>query len=504
MKFSMIRAPRTRIVALMLALGLAVPSAPAQLHAQLPALGDAGDLSVSTERRIGDRVARELFRDPDYLDDAILSDYLDSLWQPLLAAARQRGDLGPELDQRYAWRLLLGRDRTINAFAVPGGWMGVHLGLIAATTSRDELASVLAHELTHVTQRHISRMVSQDKRQTPWLLAAMVLGALAASRSPDAASAMITGGQAIAIQNQLSFSRDMEREADRIGFAVMTQAGFAPQGFASMFEKLQQASRLNDTGNYPYLRTHPLTTERVADMRSRTQLGERLAPLPPDLLHSMMAGRARGLSATGVDRQRALVQEAQSQRADPPAARLAGALYAGVVAASRLREPAQARALYARLVPLAGSDETALRAVRLLDGELALAESDASRAAADASGGPVGARPEMLLGVRATLLAGKPAEAASRLQTWVALQPQDATAWQLLAQASQAQGQQLRALRAEAEAQVAMLDYSAALDRLRAAQALARQPGADHFEASIIDTRARQLESTVREQALER
>ena len=83
-------------------------------------------------------------------------------------------------------------------------------------------------------------------------------------------------------------------------------------------------------------------------------------------------------------------------------------------------------------------------------------------------------------------------------------QPQDATAWQLLAQASQAQGQQLRALRAEAEAQVAMLDYSAALDRLRAAQALARQPGADHFEASIIDTRARQLESTVREQALER
>ena len=92
MKFSMIRAPRTRIVALMLALGLAVPSAPAQLHAQLPALGDAGDLSVSTERRIGDRVARELFRDPDYLDDAILSDYLDSLWQPLLAAARQRGE----------------------------------------------------------------------------------------------------------------------------------------------------------------------------------------------------------------------------------------------------------------------------------------------------------------------------------------------------------------------------------------------------------------------------
>ncbi|MFD0668118.1 M48 family metalloprotease, partial [Ramlibacter sp. MAHUQ-53] len=344
MKHSMIRAPRTRALALLLALGLAVPPVPAQL----PALGDGGDLSVSTERRIGDRVARELFRDPDYLDDPILSDYLDSLWQPLLAAARQRGDLGPDLDQRYAWRLLLGRDRSINAFAVPGGWMGVHLGLIAATTTRDELASVLAHELTHVTQRHISRMVTQDKRQAPWTIAAVLLGALAASRSPDAASALITGGQALAIQNQLSFSREMEREADRIGFAVMTQAGFAPQGFASMFEKLQQASRLNDNGSYPYLRTHPLTTERVADMRSRTQLGARAAPLPPDLQHALMAGRARGLSAAGVDRQRAVLQEALAQRADGPAARQAGALYAGVVAASRLREPAQARALAAR------------------------------------------------------------------------------------------------------------------------------------------------------------
>ncbi|MFD0667820.1 tetratricopeptide repeat protein, partial [Ramlibacter sp. MAHUQ-53] len=125
-------------------------------------------------------------------------------------------------------------------------------------------------------------------------------------------------------------------------------------------------------------------------------------------------------------------------------------------------------------------------------------------AAAAAAGGPSGARPETLLAARAAVLAGQPAEASSRLQTWVSLHPQDASAWQLLAQASQAQGQALRALRAEAEAQVAMLDHGAALDRLRAAQALARQPGADHFEASIIDTRARQIESMVREQALER
>ena len=135
----------------------------------------------------------------------------------------------------------MGRDRSVNAFALPGGYLGLHLGLIAVVSSRDELASVLAHELSHVTQRHISRLTTKQNAQTPWVIGAMILGALAASKSPDAANALIAGGQAVAMQNQLNFSRDMEREADRVGFGVMSDAGFAPQGFASMFDKLQDA-----------------------------------------------------------------------------------------------------------------------------------------------------------------------------------------------------------------------------------------------------------------------
>ena len=179
MKDPMIRGRRSRALALTLAMALAWVPAPAQL----PSMGDGYELTPSAERRIGERIARELYRDPDYIDDPLLGEYVQSLWQPLLAAARIRGEMTPDLDQRYAWRVLLGRDRSINAFALPGGWLGLHLGLMAVTRSRDEIASVLAHELSHVTQRHIARMMSQVIRKIPWriLSAAVKKSALSAN-----------------------------------------------------------------------------------------------------------------------------------------------------------------------------------------------------------------------------------------------------------------------------------------------------------------------------------
>lgn len=116
----------------------------------LPSLGDGQGMTLSAERRMGDRIARGIYRDPDYLDDPVLVDYLQSLWQPLLGAARDRGDVPPELSERLAWELMISRDRRVNAFALPGGYLGVHLGLVAVTERPEELASVLAHELSHV------------------------------------------------------------------------------------------------------------------------------------------------------------------------------------------------------------------------------------------------------------------------------------------------------------------------------------------------------------------
>ena len=507
---------------------------------QMPTLGDTSDLSSSDERRLGDRIARDIYRDPDYLDDPVLAEYVQGIWQPLLAAASARGDLSPELSQRFAWEIMLGRDRTVNAFALPGGYLGVHLGLIAVVSNRDELASVLGHELSHVTQRHISRLMAKQGQMAPWMIGAMVLGALAASKSVDAGNALIVGGQAVAAQNQLNFSRDMEREADRVGFNVMTEAGFDSRGFVSMFDKLQQASRLNDNGAYPYLRSHPLTTERIADMQARQALAA-AAPAHAEITleHALVAARARVLANPDVDALRAWQLEADSTSLNTQAAvRQAGVCYGAALAASQLRDFAQARIYLARLRGLVAGDASAARLAGLLQAEMALRAGDASAAQAALSAvravgsvppvpaalgapdpAPAMARPELLLaaqialqpglGGRADMASAALSASASRLQAWVALKPRDAQAWQLLSQVQSAQHQSLRALRADAEAQVARLDYAAALDRFRAAQALTRERGAsqaaaDHIDASIIDTRQRQVELLLKEQTLDR
>jgi len=433
----------------------------------------------------------------------VLVEYVQAIWQPLLVAARARGELTSELDERFAWQVLLGKDRSINAFALPGGWLGLHLGLVAATVTRDELASVLAHELSHVTQRHISRMVTQESRQLPWMVAGMLLGALAVSKNPQAGGAMMAGSQALAIQQQLNFSRDMEREADRIGFGVMTQAGFDPQGFVTMFEKLQQAARLNDNGSYPYLRSHPMTTERAAEMQARQPLTTRAAP-QPTVEHVLASARARVISNPAVDAQRAMVAEADATGfAALPRMRQAAVLYSAAFAASRLRDAAAVQRLLPRLEAAVAGDPAGRRQARLLGAEVALAQGNPAPALQLVDG--VARRPELLLVSQAQAQTGRGSEAAQRLQTWVANQPRDAAAWQMLATAYAADRQPLRAVRAEAEARAAQLDYTAALDRLKAAQELGRRsPVTDHIEASIIDTRARAVESLLREQSLER
>ncbi len=486
------------------------PLAAAQMQG-LPGMGD-GEMTASAERQLGDTVARQIYRDNDYLDDPVLVEYINDIWQKLLAAARVRGELTPELDERFAWTILLGRDRDINAFALPGGYMGVNTGLIAVVGSRDEMATVLGHELSHITQRHISRMLSRDARNMPVMLAAMVLGMLAAAKSgsrsgADIGQAVAMGGQAAAMQGQLNFSRDMEREADRIGFGVMTQAGYAPQGAAAMFEKLQYASRLNDNGSYPYLRSHPLTTERIADMQGRAQFkpgADVVMPLVMD--HAMISSRARVMSRPGVDILRVWIQSvATGEFARSPPAQQAGMLYAAALSANELKDFGAARDLVARLRERTAGNAPAARLARLLAAEIELSAGQPARAAAllDAKARD---RPEMLLSAQAGVATRNPAPMIPPLRDWVATHPRDATAWRTLSLLYNAQDEPLRAIRADAEANVAILDYVAARDRFKAAQDLARQPGAgpvDHYEASIIDTRAREVDRLLREQMIE-
>ena len=485
---------------------LPVP-ARAQLQV-LPGLGDGGEMTASAERQLGDQIARELYRDTDYIDDPVVGAYVQEIWQRLMTAARERGELTPELDERFAWVVLLGRDRNINAFALPGGYLGLNMGLVATGGSRDGLATALGHELSHVTQRHISRIMSRQGKQMPLMLAGLILGMIAASKSrnADAGQAVIMGSQALFMQNQLSFSRDMEREADRVGFGVMTQAGFAPQGAATMFEKLQYAARLNDNGSYPYLRSHPLTSERISDMQGRFQFRMDAAPAMPLVMdHAMIAARARVLTRPGVDVLRLWVDAASSgefARSSP--AQQAGTLYAAALSAKELRDFRSARALAERLTARTAEDASAAKLARWLNAEIELAGGGAPKAVTllDVKSRE---RPEMLLAAEAAVATRQPAPMVPVLRDWGATHPRRATAWRAPANLYGAQNDTLRAVRADAEANVAILDYPAARDRFKAAQELVRKPGApiDHYEASIIDTRARAVEAMVKRQAEE-
>jgi predicted Zn-dependent protease len=508
-----------RALAALLAASLAL-GGPAAAQVRLPALGESAseDLSVGAERRIGDQILREVRRDPDFLDDPVLLAYVQSLWEPLLAAGRATGNIDAELEQQFAWEIFLVRDRSVNAFAWPGGYVGVHLGLIAITSNRDQLASVMAHELSHVSQRHIARGISNSRNASLISIATLLLGILAASRAnnTDVANAAITGGQAAGIQTQLNYSRDVEREADRVGFGLLAHAGFAPAGMAQMFEKMDFAQRINDSGGFPYLRTHPLTVDRISEARNRVLLAGN-APLPPDPMHLLMQLRARVLMDTNPQ---ALGRLAAGASSSPLAADRVAALYGGSLAQVLLGDPARAEELVVEArraaAGLAPRDPAVERTLALQQAQARLARGDAVgslKLLDELAAGGVD-RPLLLLRARAALAWGQRDAAAAAgelragteaLQTWVSEHRQDAQAWELLAATAEAIGQKLRSMRAGAEARAVLGDLNGAIDRLRVAQASARGAGSgqEFIEASVIDARLRQLERERRQIILE-
>lgn len=257
------------LVTVLIACSLPPAIAPLPAFAQtLPSLGDTEreELSPLMERKLGEQIMKEIRRNRDYLDDEPLQEYLANLGNSLLAVRPEaRGET------QYDFFFFAVRDPMLNAFALPGGFIGVHSALVLAAKNESELASVMAHEIGHVAQRHIARMLGKQKQDMLIPLAGIVLGALALSSSPDAGIAMMMGGQGLALQRQLNFSRDAEREADRVGLDIMREAGFETSGMINFFGRLQQASRNYTDNAPPYLRSHPMTTERIADIEARTR-----------------------------------------------------------------------------------------------------------------------------------------------------------------------------------------------------------------------------------------
>ncbi|MGL4565663.1 MAG: M48 family metallopeptidase, partial [Halioglobus sp.] len=284
--------------ALLLALLLAVllsPGIPALAQDQdlnLPNLGESSTsmFSAEYEHQLG-RAWLRIFRSQvRTVNDPLLHDYLEHLVYKLASHSKLE-------DRRL--EVVIVDSPEINAFAVPGGIIGVNNGLLLYAQSEDELATVLSHEIAHLSQRHFSRGVEFQQKNQPLTLAAMIASfVLLATAGADAGMAAMSATQAAAQSSALRYSRTNEQEADRVGMQTLADAGFDPQSAPAMFERMMQASRYAGGDRVPeYLRSHPLTENRVADTRNRARQYPRQEPTE-SLDYQLMRARVSNQLAT--------------------------------------------------------------------------------------------------------------------------------------------------------------------------------------------------------------
>lgn len=435
-------------------------------------------LSVTAERRVGEKIMVEIRRDPSYIDDPEVADYINHLGQRLAAQVEQG---------RQSFEFFAIRDRMLNAFALPGGYVGVHSGLIEAARTESELAGVLAHEISHVTQNHLARMFSnQGQAQLPVLLS-LAVAVLAARSNPDVAVGAALAGQAAAIQQQLNYSRDFEREADRFGLDLMERGSFDTRGMASFFERLQQNSRLYENNAPGYLRTHPLTTERITDMENRVAQ-KHYRQVPDSVDFGLVRAKLRAYDGTPGD---------------------AVADFAAQLKSGKFARETDIRFGYAHAllrdnkIPAAEAELSQLRRLKLesplvevLAAELRLKQKDFAgagqilRAAAQRypqAHAPVYRLIEAKLEVGGNVAA---AEALTLTQKELRLAPGDAHLHALQAKSYALLGRRLQQHRAQAEAYLTNGLLDEAIQQLE----LARQAGdGDFYEQSQVDARLREL-----------
>lgn len=474
--------------------------APAPAIAQnLPSLGDTErqDLSPIMERRLGEAIMRDVRRDRDYLDDAVVLEYLNNFGASLLSARPDaRGEAG------YDFVFFAVRDPSLNAFALPGGFIGVHSALVLAAQSESELASVLSHEIGHVAQRHIARMLGRQRQDALLPLAGLILAALASGAGGDASAALLMGSEGIALQRQLNFSREAEREADRIGLQIMKDAGFDTSGMIAFFGRMQNSTRAYGDGVPAFLRSHPLTTERIADIQDRTR-GMRYRQRADSLdfhlvrarLRLLQDGSAQGLREAEEAFKGLLAQKSRNQT-------IAGK-YGLALLAFRQHDISRAQELQAEAraaLPQGMKPNSTLASLaielKLAAGQLeeAVREAEAARRQFPLSRGIAH------LYADALMAAGRNEDAVHFLRDQAQLYRQEPQVQQRLAKAYAAQGKQALQHMALAETYALSGTLSSALDQLGIAR---RAPDATFYDQSLIDAREREWQARFREEMKE-
>jgi len=453
----------------------------------LPALGDPSSESLSpiTERKLGESIMRDFRRSQAGDEDPDVLAYLDTLGRRLIEASKSGQD----------FEFFLVRDSSLNAFALPGGFIGVHAGLIAAAETESELAGVLAHEIGHVTQRHIARMLGKSRDAGIAQMVGLVLAALAARSNPQATPGLIALGQQVAQDQMLSFSRDAEREADRIGFDTLTRAGFDPQGMVSFFGRIQRASRVYESAAPAYLRTHPLTTERMSDMQARIRQ-ERYRQWPDSLGFRLSRARLQALLDISVDGLRRSAERFEFQIKEQSTLDLAAAWFGlATVREAQLRwaeayQAAQKANDYVQAESL-GNDSAASALDRLQIQALAgQGKMQEALARSEVALQRFARQKRLVLGHAELLLRAKRlAEARQLVESMLSKQQDDLRAWDLVSKIYAAQGQRALTHRARAEVYWLQGALPAAIEQLKLAQSA---KDADFFHASSIDARLRE------------
>lgn len=250
------------LVALMVSATMTVPST-ANNNLELPDIGTAaaGTLTIAQEQIYGDAYMRMLRSGRPIISDPLLNEYVTSLGHRLVANAS---------DVKTPFNFFLIQDREINAFAFFGGYIALHSGLFLHANSESELASVMSHEIAHVTQRHLARGMEDEARRSPATIAALAGSLLLAVAAPQAGIAAVTATTAGAMQSQINYTRSNEREADRIGIVTLAKSGFEVNAMPRFFGRLAEQYRYTSAPPAMLL-THPLPQERISDSRNRAQ-----------------------------------------------------------------------------------------------------------------------------------------------------------------------------------------------------------------------------------------
>lgn len=450
---------------------------PYALSDGLPNLGDISQavLTPVQERQIGQQSMMQIRAGKQFLDDAEINDYLNQLGLRLVENSTE-----PSL----GFEFFTLNDYSVNAFAMPGGFIGVNSGLLLTAQSESELASVLSHEIAHVTQRHLARMIAGQQADSLASMAAIAIAILAARRNPEASQAVMIGTQAQGIQRLLNFTRAHEQEADRIGLDILQKSDFNTHAMPEFLGKLQRATRLFENNTPGYLRTHPITSDRIADIENRVS-NQPYRLIPDSLNFQLVRTKLIGAQKTATDAIAYFSDALGAQKHGNPIAQR----YGLVSALLRNNETERAAKELEILRDQAGRVNPM---IETLAGQVKRAEKNNGDALAfyRSAAQNFPQHRALIYDYVDLLLQSNQAEAATKLLTeQITRHPSDTRLYDLQARSYAMQGKRFEQHRAQAYSYTWQGNLYAAIEQLE----LAKQAGGNFYQLSTIESDLREL-----------